>query len=199
MYHIHLDGIAVRPDLHASFDRHDFGPSFIYRAGMPLKSVPLTLTNRGTKDLSVACLSETAFADSCFQFDFKQLILVAGKSHQAKVTFIPRECRQYSAQIVLELNGLTRRTVELSGAGTHLRVELVEPRQKLFDVGTLQIGQKRSSELKVVNRSAAAVEFNVLLEPKSEQLSRHKQTLRVEPNQKIHLEPGQVIFMNFSL
>ena len=78
---------------------------------MPLKSVPLTLTNRGTKDLSIA--------DSCFQFDFKQ----------------------YSAQIVLELNGLTRRAVEVSGAETHLRVELVEARQKLFDVGTLQIGQ----------------------------------------------------------
>jgi hypothetical protein len=31
MYHIHLDGIAVRPDLHFSFSEHNFGPSFIYR------------------------------------------------------------------------------------------------------------------------------------------------------------------------
>ncbi len=193
MYHIHLDGIAVRPDLHFSFDSHDFGPSFIHRAGMPLKSTVLTLTNRGTKDMSIVCVSETSLANACFQFDFKQIILLAGKSHQAKVTFIPRECRRYDELIVLELNGLTTRTISLSGVGTHFKVELVDPKHKLFDVGTLQIGQKRTKDLKIVNRSVAAVDLNILFEPKSEYLTRYKQTICVEPSQNIHLQPGQIL------
>ena len=86
MYHVHLDGIAVRPELHFSFENYDFGPGFIYKTGMPLKSTMLNLTNRGNKDLSIVCLSESALANACFQFDFKQVILLPGKSQQTKVT-----------------------------------------------------------------------------------------------------------------
>lgn len=99
VYHIHLDGIAVRPDLQSSFNEYDFGPSFIYKAGMNLKSTMLTLTNRGNKDLNISCLTD--FAQSCFQFDFKQVILLPGKSTQSKITFLPRDSKDYNENVTM--------------------------------------------------------------------------------------------------
>lgn len=46
-YHVHLDGVAVKPDLEFSFTNFDFGPTFVYRAGMKLRTVQLKMTNKG--------------------------------------------------------------------------------------------------------------------------------------------------------
>jgi hydrocephalus-inducing protein len=47
VYHIHVDGIAVRPNLQFSFTQYDFGPCFIYKAGMPIVSQKLAISNTG--------------------------------------------------------------------------------------------------------------------------------------------------------
>ena len=78
-YHVHLDGIAVRPLLALSFTSFDFGPCFVYKAGMKLKTVILTLENRGPKELSVALMSLSANTSSVFQIDFKQSVILPGK------------------------------------------------------------------------------------------------------------------------
>ena len=195
IYHVHLDGIAVRPDLHFSFTHFDFGPCFIYKAGMKLKSTMLQLTNRGNKDLNVSCLTE--LANSCFQFDFKQLILAPGKSSQTKITFIPRENKSYQEKILFELNGLTRREINLIGLGAQLRIELLDPKQKVFDIGTLQIGKTSKKEMQIINRSVAPIDFNLLFEPKSELLGKDKNVIQIEPSQNIQLKPNQIAELQF--
>lgn len=141
IYHVHLDGIAVKPDLHLSTSLVDFGACFVYRAGMYAKTNTLTLTNNGLKELNVSCIGEPVNSSGVFQLDFKQVILGPGKSASCTVTFLPKDCRSYSDKIVFELNGLTKREVALSGVGTQLRLELADPKHKLFDLGTLQIGK----------------------------------------------------------
>lgn len=142
IYHIHVDGIAVKPDLHFSPSVVDFGSCFTSRPGMKPNTTTLTLTNRGQKDLNVSCLTDLA-SNSAFTYDFKQVILGGKKSAQCVVSFLPREPKIYNEKLVFELNGLTRREVLLHGQGTQMRVELVESRNKLFDLGTLQIGRVR--------------------------------------------------------
>lgn len=195
VYHIHLDGIAVRPDLQFSFSQFDFGACFVYKAGMKLRTTSLTLTNRGSKDLNVSCLTE--LNNSAFQFDFKQLILMPGKSTTSLITFIPRECKSYTDKLVFELNGLTRREVILSGLGAQMRVELNDPKQKLFDVGTLQIGKSSKKTLQLINRSVTSVDFNLIFEPKSDILSKDKSILQVLPIQGITLKPNQTLDLQF--
>lgn len=48
---INLTGTGVQPGLNFSFVRHDFGPCFLYRAGMPLKRTTLIIKNEDTKDI----------------------------------------------------------------------------------------------------------------------------------------------------
>jgi hydrocephalus-inducing protein len=194
-YHIHLDGIAVKPDLQFSFNHFDFGPCFIYKAGMKLKTTTLTLTNKGVKDLNISCLSE--LANSPFQFDFKQLILMPGKNTTSTITFIPRDLKVYNEKLVFELNGLTKREVSLTGAGTMMRVELVDSKQKLFDIGTLQIGKISRKTLQIVNRSIAPIDFNLLFEPKNEHLIKDKTILQIQPTQSISLKQNQICDVQF--
>lgn len=191
VYHIHLDGIAVRPDLQFSFNEFDFGPCFVYKAGMKLNTASLVMTNKGTKDLNVSCLSE--LNSSVFQFDFKQLILMPGKSVSNLITFIPRECRMYNEKLVFELNGLTRREVNLKGQGAQMRVELFEPKQKIFDLSTLQIGKVSKKVLKLINRGVSCVDFNLLFEPKNEILNHDKSIVQINPAQNINLKPNQTL------
>lgn len=54
MFTINLTGTGVQPGLNFSFVRRDFGPCFLYRAGMPLKRTTLIIRNEDTKDIRLA-------------------------------------------------------------------------------------------------------------------------------------------------
>lgn len=192
IYHIHVDGIAVKPDLHFSPSVVDFGERFTFRPGMKPHTTILTLTNRGQKDLNVSCLSELS-SQSAFAYEFKQVILAGKKSAQCSISFLPREAKMYEEKLVFELNGLTKREVRLCGLGTNMRVELVDPKNKLFDLGTLQIGKVSKKTLQLINRSTIPVDFNLVLEPKCEQLHKDRSILSVTPTQNLHLAPNETL------
>ncbi|RMZ93720.1 hydrocephalus-inducing -like [Brachionus plicatilis] len=193
VYHVHLDGIAVRPDLHFSFSQFDFGQCFVYKAGMRVSSTNLTLTNRGAKDLNVSCLSEL---DPVFQFDFKQQILPAGKSISPLITFVPREAKCYEQTLHFELNGLTRRRVQLKGCGTQLRLELVDAKTKLIELGTLEIGKESRRKIHLVNKSGTSALFNFVFEPKSSELNADKSQIEISPMHNVHLGPNEVVALD---
>ena len=46
-----ITGTGSLPGLHLSSSAHNFGPCFIYRAGMPANTFVLKMTNRDKKDL----------------------------------------------------------------------------------------------------------------------------------------------------
>lgn len=140
IYHIHVDGTAVKPDLQFTPSVVDFAKCFTFKPGMKPVSSILILTNRGTKDLSVSCLTELP-PHSAFSYEFKQIILGPKKTAQCTVNFLPTEATKYEEKLVFELNGLTRREVYMRGEGTHFRIELIDPKNKIFDLGTLQIGK----------------------------------------------------------
>lgn len=140
IYHIRAQGIAVKPDLHIYPSSANFDKCFIFKPGMKAKTLVLTLTNRGQKDLNISCLTELS-AQSAFSYDFKQIILGPKKSTQCIVSFLPREPKIYEENLIFELNGLTKREINLYGEGTQLKLELDDPKNKLIDLGTLEIGK----------------------------------------------------------
>ncbi|CAF0787663.1 unnamed protein product [Brachionus calyciflorus] len=189
VYHVHLDGIAVKPDLQFSFQEFNFGNCFIYKAGMKMNTKALVMTNRGNKDLNVSCLTEL---NSVFQFDFKQQIIQPGKSLTSLITFIPREVKSYQEILIFELNGLTRREVDIKGQGVQMKVEIVDLKNKLFDIGTLQIGKISKKTLQIINKSSTNINFNLLFEPKSEFL-KDKSIIQISPLQNISLKQNQIL------
>lgn len=189
VYSVHLDGIAVKPDVNFSFENFDFGKCFVYKAGMKINSTKLVLSNKGAKDLNVACLSE--LDTSVFQFDFRQQILPAGKSIETTINFIPRELKSYEQILTFELNGLTRRQVKIAGQGVQFRLELAEASGKIFDIGTLEIGKQSKKNLKLVNKSGTSVQFNLVFEPKNAELNQDQ--IQISPMHNLSLKDNEWI------
>ena len=50
-YLCHVTGIGVNPGLDFSFDQHDFGACFIYKAGMPINTKSLVIQNKDDKEI----------------------------------------------------------------------------------------------------------------------------------------------------
>lgn len=198
VYHIHVDGIAVKPDIQFSFNEYNFGPCFIYKAGMPVQSVKLNILNAGSKEINVDWVSNNASLNSCFLIDFKQTILMPKESTTMSISFIPRESLKYEEKVIFELNGLTRREINLQGVGTEMRIELVDNKQKVLGIGTLEIGKSTKKTVKIVNKSVAFIEFNLLFEPKNEILLHDKDILQIQPFQGIKLKPNQILDLQVS-
>lgn len=192
-YSVHLDGIAVKPDVNFSFENFDFGKCFVYKAGMKINSTKLLLSNKGSKDLNVACVSE--LDTSVFQFDFKQQILPAGKSIETTINFIPRQLKLYEQILIFELNGLTRRQVKLIGQGVQFRLELADSKNKIFDIGTLEVGKQSKKHLKLVNKSGTDIHFNLVFEPKNADLINLTNNKKNDNKSQIQISPMQNLFL----
>jgi hydrocephalus-inducing protein len=199
-YKVYLDGIAVKPDVNFSFVQYDFGATLVYKAGMPVRTCKLNVTNTGAKDISVDSLFDNP-ASNCFTVDFKQVILAAGESASACISFIPRENREYNEKVVFELNGLTRREVHLHGTGTDMNIEVFNAKDRVIDFGALQApkvqngkaGVTKTMPVRIVNRSLATIDFNVVFEAKNDRLAQDKSMLTITPAQQIKLKANQTI------
>jgi hydrocephalus-inducing protein len=215
-YNVRVDGVAVQPELRLSFVEHDFGACFVHKTGMTAKTIVLTMSNYGAKEINVSYLKESVDSSSaqqqqqelsCFQLDFKQVILAPSKSATATISFAPAQCRQYVETFTFDLNGLTRRCVTVRGLGCNFRVDPLDVKQRrLLDLGTLQIGGKATSKrtLRLVNRSAATIDlFQLLIEPsKSDNptplQSDGKNMLKIEPLSGTRWRPGETLDVHVS-
>ena len=70
----------------------------------------------------------------------------------------------------------------------HLQVEVADPKQKILKLGALRLGQSIKKIVPVVNKSPAAIEFQLAITPSSHALQEHN-VLRLSPTGKIQLEP----------
>lgn len=192
VYHVYIEGITVKPEVQFSFNSYNFGPCFVYKAGMPINSTNLTIKNTGTKDTTIDCLSNNNHK-SCFTLDFKQTILNPGETITIPITFIPRESINYQEKIKFELNGLSKREILLQGIGTHMNIELVDNKQKIIDMGTLQIGKLSKKLVKIINKSLASVEFSLLIESKNDTINTDSSVLQINPSNNIKLKPNQTL------
>ncbi|KFQ85082.1 Hydrocephalus-inducing protein, partial [Phoenicopterus ruber ruber] len=151
---------VVVPAVHFSTTRLNFGPCFIYHAGMPPAQQTLAITNKADKDVSLNCLfTSTAH----LEVDFPGYVLRPGGTVEVPITFYPREVASYHELIPFEINGLCQQTVEVRGRGMEMKVDVVEPQGKVVKLGALSIGQTVKKIVTIANNSAAPLTFKLSL------------------------------------
>ncbi|XP_074644164.1 hydrocephalus-inducing protein homolog [Tubulanus polymorphus] len=184
-YNMAVLGHGVSPGLHFTFQSYNFGPCFVYRAGMPTPTAVLQLMNRDKKEISVDCLYQST---SYLTHDFEAMVIAPGQSVPIRFTFFPREPIRYHEVIEFEVNGLSKQVVEIFGQGTEMKIEVVNPKQKIVNFGALRLGQMVKKQIPVVNNSPAALTFNLAVTP-SQQALQQAGVLTVYPTNEITLEP----------
>ncbi|CAF1106189.1 unnamed protein product [Rotaria sordida] len=183
-YDLLLIGQTTTPNINFSFLSFNFGPCFIYRAGMPENTCQLIITNQDTKDHTIECLYQST---AQLMVDYKTGLISSKQSISCKFTFYPREQKIYRENIQFEIDGLTIINVMIEGEGIDFRVELAEPKHKILNLGALQAGKSVTREVCLVNRSRAQISnCYITLLPSENSITRD--ILTIQPTSPISLK-----------
>jgi len=101
----------------------------------------LIVSNEDTTDISFDLSWEST---AWLEVDAPPTVLAPGESTSIPVSFMPREVTTYKAELLFEVNGLSRIPVTVSGEGTKLRLELSNPAHAHLNFGQLRLGQEVS-------------------------------------------------------
>ncbi|KAG2469946.1 HYDIN protein, partial [Polypterus senegalus] len=182
-YRCLFDGAGVPPGVHFSFTKYDFGPNFIYHAGMVPSTQKLCITNKGDKEARIECLfSSTAH----LEVDCHTEVLLPSSVLEIPITFYPREPIMYQDKIIFDINGFSQQTVEILGQGTEMKVEVEDAKHKIVNLGALRTGETVKKVIPVVNKSLAPVNFVLAL---TQQTLLDSKVLCVNPSGNITLKP----------
>ncbi|XP_067853715.1 hydrocephalus-inducing protein homolog [Heptranchias perlo] len=179
-----LTGYTVTPSIHLSFTSYDFGPCFIYKAGMTPCKKTLLITNNEEQGISLDCLFPK---NSYLDVSFQPCTLPSKKTVEATIVFYPREPIKYQEVVTFEINGLIRQSAKIFGQGTEMKIEVVNPNNKVVYFQALRVGQTVMKVVPIVNRSSAPLTFILAATP-NQQLLQNLEVLSLSPNGKITLK-----------
>eukprot|EP00961_Rhodomonas_salina_P234941 3175184-Rhodomonas_salina.1 len=128
----------------------DFGPCFLYRQGAEPNEAVLRLTNEDSHDIGFNALFENK---PYLEIDSSPTNLAPGESEEIRITFMPRELKEYREDVQFEINGLYRVTVELRGSGHDCDVALNNAANFNFNFGSVKVGTVVDRRVKVKNNS----------------------------------------------
>ena len=161
-YVIRVSGRGIRPALHFSFDRYDFGPCFITPPGVPpvAEEVVLRVTNQDpSAHLSLDC---TFAKTRALAVDCHPTVLEPGQAVDVPFTVVPREVMDYGFTVPFLVNGSSTINVGVIGAGVPARLELANSSQVQMNFGSVSEGDEQSKQVRVVNRSQRPLEFEMI-------------------------------------
>ncbi|XP_072403680.1 hydrocephalus-inducing protein homolog [Chiloscyllium punctatum] len=178
-----LTGYIVTPSAHLSFTRYDFGPCFIYNAGMTPSKKTLIITNKQEQAIGLHCLFPN---NSYLEVKFQPCALAPKKSVEAIIIFYPREPIKYQEVVTFEINGLTRQNVKIFGQGAEMKIEVVNRKDKVVNLQAPRVGQVVKKVVPIINRSRVPLTFTLAVNP-NQQLLQNPKVLSLSPHSSIKL------------
>lgn len=183
-YPVLMSGSGSQPLLNFSFQKHNFGPCFLHRPGMPYNQTVLHIENRDSQEISLDC----SFTNTQYlEVNMSPTMLGPGEAVDVPILFYPLELRQYSEAITFEINGLSKVVVDVMGEGCEFRMDMSKPADKNVAFGALRVGHSASRKVRLVNKSPVAVECQLGPAAALEELA--KRSMLVIPHGPIQLRP----------
>ena len=157
-FNFNVSARGRRPQLNFSFMKMDFGPCFLYRQGAAPTIAVLRLTNEDTQDISY----DAQFDNKPYlEIDAPPTNLSPGQSVEIKITFMPRDLKEYSEVIPFQINGLITVNVDVTGSGHECDVTLANPGQFNYSLGAVKVGAVIERRIKVKNNSPVMADCNI--------------------------------------
>ena len=157
---LHISAVARLPLIEASWSKHNFGRVPIYKAGMPVTEAVLVLTNRDSEQMSL--VPRAIDPHACIQVvSSGPTVVQPGASLTVPVTFMPLHDKAYSEKIVFDVNSRTQVTVEVSGTGAAVQLQLEKASQARMEFGVVEAGKVAHRTAVLVNSSIIPVEVAV--------------------------------------
>ncbi|ORY39534.1 hypothetical protein BCR33DRAFT_853320, partial [Rhizoclosmatium globosum] len=192
VYPLSIAGVGCKPLLKFSASSHNFGTQFIYKPGMIASSTKVRITNQDVKEISI----DVALRDAGI-FDVKKGTgtLAPGESTDLEVTFYPKEAKNYSENIKIEINGLSTTYFAVNGTGAEFKVEVIQPETKSINFGAIRVGHTVIKTLKLINKSIIPAKFS--LGPQTSLESLSNQGVIISQLEELNLRPKGVATVEF--
>jgi hydrocephalus-inducing protein len=172
LFTLNLAGSAKKSRVEFSFVSHDFGPCFVAKdgataAGEPLQDaadqgqerVELVCTNRDDNDIHIATNFQR---EPWLDVQLHSAMVESGKSIRIPIVFSPREICEYMQRVEFSINEYTRTAVDIRGRGCPLRLEVAQIEMQNVDFGVVVGGEVPVRAVKLANRSARPVSFELV-------------------------------------
>lgn len=195
-YALMLHGAGHKPRLDLSFTSHDFGCCALWQPGMTASSKVLRLTNNDTQPVAVDPQWSGGAGGSgsdAWGLDLPACVLQPGEVKEGALYFRPAAAQLYSVRVPLEVNGLYTVHVDAKGEGVPLKIEPLNPMQRVVNFGAVPRGQSVTRVTGIVNRGRVAATLS--LSPSGAMLSRLG--LEVLPASEVVLQPRESLDFTF--
>jgi len=168
LFTLNFAGSAKKSRVEFSFLSHDFGPCFVAKGGATSAGDPqdqgqerveLVCTNRDDSDIQIA----TDFQrEPWLDVQLHSAMVEAGKSIRIPIVFSPRDVCEYMHRVEFSINEYTRTAVDIRGRGCPLRLEVADAEMQNIDFGVVTGGEVPVRTVKLANRSARQVSFELV-------------------------------------
>ncbi|CAH2323836.1 Hypothetical predicted protein [Pelobates cultripes] len=180
-----FNATVVRPGIHFSFKRHNFGNCFIYQVGMHPVRKTLVIINKDDREISLDCLySNTAH----LEVDFHSDVLCPGEKVEIPITFYPRAGLLYQEAVVFQMNSHSQQLIHIQGQGIEMKVEVANPKHKVTNFGAVRVGETVKKSIPIVNNSMSPITCTFTLSPNTPVLQDHE-VLLLSPSSEVTIPP----------
>ncbi|ETE67630.1 Hydrocephalus-inducing protein-like protein, partial [Ophiophagus hannah] len=132
---------------------------------------------------------ECLFINTAYlEVSFRSEALSPGEKVEIPISFYPREAISYHEIVTFEINGILQRTVEFFGKGIEMKIDVVEPPQKVLKFGAIPPGHIVKKGVTLVNNSVTFVVFSLSFVASIPELQEAK-VLTMSPSGEITLKP----------
>ncbi|KAM4614098.1 hydrocephalus-inducing protein homolog [Discoglossus pictus] len=157
-----LSATAVSPGVHFSFTQHDFGMCFIHYAGMRPARKTLIVKNKEDHEISLDCLYKNT---PHLEIDFCAQVLPPGGQIEIPISFYPCAGLLYQENVVFQMAGHSEVPIRLQGQGIELKVAVADPKLKVTNFGTVNMGKTVKKSVPIINNSMVPITCTILIAP----------------------------------
>ncbi|XP_072764383.1 hydrocephalus-inducing protein homolog [Anoplolepis gracilipes] len=179
-YRLVLKAIANKSILEFNFNHYDFGPCYIRDITAPAHHVDLRITNLDDVPHILECKFEEKPHISA-NLDVLSEAIIPRSSIIIPIKFRPLEQIHYRDNLNFIIKSTSEKKVIITGEGITYKIRLVNPRDKLVDLGNLSINQTVIRKVPVINDGRAALELKFDLMKNLPGYDRFREQIQVCP------------------
>ncbi|KAM0731376.1 Hydrocephalus-inducing protein [Formica fusca] len=183
-YRLILRATANKPGLEFSFNHYDFGPCYIRDITAAAYHVDLRITNLDDIPYILECKFEEKSYISA-NLDALSETITSRSSITIPIKFRPLEQLHYRDNLHFIINSTIEKKIIITGEGITYKIRLVNPRDKLVDLGNLSINKAIIRKVPVINDGRAALELKFDLMKNLPGYGQFRERIQVGPR-KIH-------------
>ncbi|XP_043251741.1 hydrocephalus-inducing protein-like [Colletes gigas] len=157
-YRFLLKASSKKPGIEFNFDRYDFGPCYIQENNALSYYTELCLSNSEDASFIIECKFEEQ-PHLSVDLNSISVALAARSTITIPITFRPLKETKYNECLIFTIDSRNEKKITITGEGITYKIRLVNPCDKLIDLGSVSASRTVIRKIPVINEGLAPIEI----------------------------------------